>query len=154
MTALPVAVGYAGPLFPNRCCFILDVVLAVTLLNFAVFVGCCLDNWAGLRENRSACAVLFVVLFAVFLASPESSADSPLLTVAKLMHNGTYSGYYEKCTAIYDYLENCEEEDVVIAMPDYIDGFECFYFDEDETAWVNVGIAEYYGKKSVRRKEE
>ncbi len=154
VTALPVAVGYAGPLFPNRCCFILDVVLAVTLLNFAVFVGCCLDNWAGLRENRSACAVLFVVLFAVFLASPESSADSPLLTVAKLMHNGTYSGYYEKCTAIYDYLENCEEEDVVIAMPDYIDGFECFYFDEDETAWVNVGIAEYYGKKSVRRKEE
>ncbi len=154
VTALPVAVGYAGPLFPNRCYFILDVVMVTAFLNFAVFIGCCLNEWAGLRENRSACAVLFVVLFAVFLASPERSEDSPLLTVAKLMHNGTYRDYYEECTAIYDYLENCEEENVVLPMPDYIEGFECFYFDEDENAWVNVGLAEYYGKESVRRKEE
>lgn len=154
VTALPVAVGYAGPLFPNRCYFVLDVVMVVSFLNFAVFVGCCLDNWAGLKENRSACAVLFVVLFAVFLAAPEKSSDSPLLNVAKLMRNGTYRDYYEECTAIYDYLENCEEDNVVLSMPDYIEGFECFYFDEDETSWVNVGIAEYYGKESVKRKAE
>lgn len=154
VTALPVAVGYAGPLFPNRCYFILDVVLVVTFLNLAVFIGCCLDKWAGLRENRSACAVLFVVLFAVFLAAPETSSDSPLLTVAELMHNGTYRDYHEECVAIYEYLENCEEENVILPMPEYIDGFECFYFDQDETSWVNVGIAEYYGKESVKRKEE
>lgn len=150
VTALPVAVGYAGPLFPNRCYFVLDVVLAITLLNFAVFIGCCLDKWAGLRENKSACAVLGIVLFAVFLAAPESVSESSLMTVAQSMHNGTYQNYYEDCVAVYDYLENCEEDNVVLPMPGWIDHFACFYFDEDETSWVNVGIAEYYGKESVK----
>lgn len=153
VTALPVAVGYAGPLFPNRCYFILDVVLAATLLNFALFIGCCLDRWAGLRENKSACAVLLIVLFAVFLAAPESISESSLMTQAQSMHNGTYQDYYEECVALYDYLENCEEDNVVLPMPGWIDNFACFYFDEDETSWVNVGIAEYYGKESVKRGE-
>ena len=74
--------------------------------------------------------------------------------MARLMRNGTYREYYEKCIAVYDYLENCEEENVILPMPAYIEGFECFYFDIDETAWVNVGIAEYFGKESVKRKEE
>jgi len=154
VTALPVAVGYAGSLFPNRCCFVLDVVLIVSFLNFAVFAGCCLDRWAGLRRNRSACAVLFVVLFAVFLSSPEKISESSLITVAELMHDGTYRDYYEECVSVYDYLENCEEENVVLPMPGCIEHFECFYFDEDETAWVNVGIAKYYGKESVKREKE
>ncbi|MCM1174305.1 MAG: DUF6056 family protein [Blautia sp.] len=154
VAALPVAVGYAGPFFPNRCCFVLDVVLAVSFLNFAVFMGCCLDRWAGLRDNRSACAVLFVVLFAVFLSSPEKISESAVITVAESMHNGTYRNYYEECVSVYDYLENCEEENVILPMPEYIDNFECFYFDEDETAWVNVGLAQYYGKKSVKREGE
>ena len=154
VTALPVAVGYAGPSFPNRCYFVLDVVLAVTLLNLAVFFGCCLEKWSGIRENRSACAVLIVILFVVCLYSPETSSEAPLFKMARLMRNGTYREYYEKCIAVYDYLENCEEENVILPMPAYIEGFECFYFDIDETAWVNVGIAEYFGKESVKRKEE
>ncbi|MBD5458794.1 MAG: hypothetical protein HDR27_09520 [Lachnospiraceae bacterium] len=154
VTALPVAVGYAGPLFPNRCCFILDVVLVVSFLNFAVFIGCCLEQWADLGDNRGACAVLYVVLFAVFLFSPEKISESSIITVAELMHNGTYRNYYEECLSVYDYLENCEEENVVLPMPGYIENFECFYFDEDETAWVNVGLAEYYGKESVKREDD
>lgn len=47
VTAFPVAFGYSGSEFPNRCCFILDVVLVLSMLNFAVFCGCCLDKWGG-----------------------------------------------------------------------------------------------------------
>ncbi len=43
---------------------------------------------------------------------------------------------------------------MVLKMPEYIENFECFYFDSDENGWVNLGIAKYYGKKSVRRAEE
>ena len=32
VTAFPVAFGYSGPDFPNRCCFILDVVLVISFL--------------------------------------------------------------------------------------------------------------------------
>ena len=47
VAAFPVALGYAGPAFPNRCCFILDVVLVLSLLNLAVFIGCCLNILGG-----------------------------------------------------------------------------------------------------------
>lgn len=154
ITAFPVAMGYNGPAFPNRCCFILDVILILSLFNFAIFIGCCLDRWAGLAGNRAAAAVLLVVLFASFLSAPRSAAESSLTAVAGSVRNGAYEAYHQECIAIYDYLENCPEEDVLIGMPAYIENFECFYFDDDETSWVNVGLAEYYHKNSVKRKNQ
>ncbi len=154
VTTFPVVFGYGGPSFPNRCYFILDVVLVVSVLNFAVFIGCCLDRWSGLRENKSSLAVLMIVLLAMFISCRETFADSALFTVAKSVNNGSYRRYYEKCVSIYDYLETCPEEDVVLEMPEYIEDFECFYFDEDENSWVNVGIAQYYHKNSVRRQSQ
>lgn len=107
-----------------------------------------------MHKDKSACAVLIVVLFMAFLFSPESISESALIAVAESKHNGSYENYYQKCKAIYDYLETCPEEDVVLEMPEYIENFECFYFDEDENGWVNVGIAQYYHKNSVKRKSQ
>ena len=154
VTAFPVALGYGGPEFPNRCYFILDIVLVLSLLNFALFIGVCLDRWAGLCENRSALAVLYVVLFAAVLLAPETLSDSALIAVAESEHNGSYADYYKRCIEIYDYLEQCTEDDVVVDVPAYIENFECFYLDEDPEGWVNVGMAEYYHKNSVRRMAE
>lgn len=154
VTTFPVVLGYGGASFPNRCYFILDVVLVLSLFNLAVFIGCCLDMWADLRTNKSALAILYVIVFSVFLLSPEALSDSTLVTIAKSQRNGTYKNYYEKCVAVYEYLETCPEEDVVIRMPAYIENFACFYFDDDETGWVNVALAEYYHKNSVKRKND
>ena len=154
VTVFPVVLGYGGPEFPNRCYFILDVVLVLSLLNFVVFIGCCLDLWADIYANKSVWAVLLIVLFNAFLFCPETLSESALMKVAESNHNGSYRNYYEQCVAIYDYLDNCPEEDVVLEMPEYIENFECFYFDEDETGWVNVGLAQYYHKNSVKRKAE
>lgn len=76
--------------------------------------------------------------------------SSAFLTVAKSIGNGSYREYYEQCTAVYDYLETCPEEDVIIEIPPFIENFECFYLDEDIDGWVNVGVARYYGKRSVK----
>ena len=154
VTAFPVALGYGGSYFPNRCYFILDVILVLSLFNFAIFMGCLLDRWAKLHDDRRVWAVLWIILFSSFIFSPEALSESALMAVAESKHNGSYRNYYEECVGIYDYLENCTEEDVVLEMPEYIDNFECFYLDEDESGWVNVGIAQYYHKNSVRRKAE
>ncbi len=154
VTVFPVVFGYGGSYLPNRCYFILDVALVVSILNFAVFIGCCIDRWSGLKQNRSAVAVLLIVMFAMLLSGRETMDNSAFLTVAKAMGNGSYRDYYEQCTAVYDYLENCPEEDVVIALPGFIENFECFYLDEDADGWVNVGVARYYHKNSVRAKPQ
>lgn len=154
VTAFPVALGYGGPYFPNRCYFLLDVILVLTMFNFAVFIGCLVDRWAKLHTDRRVWAVLWIILFSSFILCPEALSESALMAVAGSKHNGSYQNYYEECAAVYDYLENCTEEDVVLEIPEYIDNFECFYLDEDENGWVNVGVARYYNKNSVRRKPE
>lgn len=154
VTAFPVAFGYSGPEFPNRCYFVLDVVLILSLLNFAVFIGCFLDRFANLCEDRKVWAVLFIVAFASFLSAPEPIADSAVMRVARSMHNGSYKNYYEECREAYDYLATCPEDDVALPVPEYIENFECFYLDEDPDGWVNVGVAQFYHKNSVRKQAE
>ena len=149
----PVALGYGDYYVPNRCYFIIDTVLVISLLNLALFVGICLHRLCGLPADAKSTAVLLYICLASVIVSPLSVGEMPLYRVARSVHNGSYREYYEKCVEIYDYLETCPEEEVVLEMPEYIEDFECFYFDVDESGWVNQGIAAYYGKKSVRRAE-
>lgn len=150
VTVFPVAFGYGSSYFPDRCYFVLDMALVISLSNFAVFIGCCIDRWSGLRENKSALAVIYIVMFAALLCGKETMETSAFFTVAKSIGNGSYREYYEQCAAVYDYLAACPEEDVVIEIPPFIENFACFYLDEDEDGWVNVGVARYYGKRSVK----
>lgn len=150
----PVALGYNSDYIPNRCYFIIDAALVLSLLNLALFVGICLHRRLNLPADGRTISILLYICLAALIVSPLSLAEMPLYRVARSVHNGTYRNYYEQCVSRYEYLETCPEENVVLEMPDDIDDFECFYLDSDENGWVNVGIAEYYGKKSVRRTEE
>lgn len=147
----PVALGYGGYYVPNRCYFIIDAALVVSLLNLALFLGVCCHRLGGLPSDGRTMTVLLYVCLAALVVTPLTVEELPLYRVARYVHNGSYSDYYDKCAAIYDYLETCPEEDVELEMPEYIEDFECFYIDADETGWVNQGIAAYYGKRSVRR---
>lgn len=147
----PVALGYGGFYIPNRCYFIIDTTMVISLLNLALFLGVCGHRLCDLPSDGRTAAVLLYICLAALIVTPLSMAELPLYRVARRVHNGTYREYYEKCVGLYDYLEECPEEDVELEMPDYIEDFECLYFDEDENGWVNQGIAAYYGKRSVRR---
>lgn len=147
----PVALGYGGYYVPNRCYFIIDTALVISFLNLALFLGVCCHRLWGLSSDGHTVTVLLYICLTALIVTPLTVEELPLYRVARYVHNGSYRDYYEKCTAIYDYLATCPEEDVELEMPEYIEDFECFYIDEDEKGWVNQGIAAYYGKKSVRR---
>lgn len=147
----PVALGYGGYYVPNRCYFIIDTAMVISLLNLALFLGVCSHRLGGLPADGRTVTVLLYICLAAFIVTPLSMEELPLYRVARHVHNGSYREYYEKCAAVYEYLEGCPDEDVVLEMPEFIEDFECFYIDEDENGWVNQGIAAYYGKRSVRR---
>lgn len=149
----PVALGYDAFSVPNRCYFIIDTLLVLALLNLALFVGVCLHRLVGISADGRTLSLMLYVCLAALIVTPLTVEEMPLYRVTRAVHNGSYREYREKCMAIYDYLESCPEQEVVLTMPDYIADFECFYFDSDPEGWVNEGIAAYYGKKSVRRGE-
>lgn len=147
----PVALGYGGYYVPNRCYFIIDTVMVLSLLNLALFLGICAHRLCGLPSDGKTVTILLYICLAALVVTPLSVEELPLYRVARHVHNGSYRAYYEKCAAVYDYLETSPEEDVELEVPEYIEDFECFYIDEDESGWVNQGMAAYYGKRSVRR---
>lgn len=149
----PVAPGYDSAYVPNRCYFIIDTLLVLALLNLALFAGVCLHRIGGLASDRKTVLLMLYVCLAAVIVTPLKLEELPLYRVARSVYNGSYREYREKCVAIYEYLETCPEQDVVLEMPDYIADFECFYFDPDPEGWVKRGIAAYYGKASVRRAE-
>ncbi len=147
----PVALGYGGYYVPNRCYFIIDTVMVLSLLNLALFLGICAHRLCGLPSDGKTVTILLYICLAALVVTPLSVEELPLYRVARHVHNGSYRAYYEKCAAVYAYLETSPEEDVELEVPEYIEDFECFYIDEDESGWVNQGMAAYYGKRSVRR---
>ena len=147
----PVALGYGGYYVPNRCYFIIDTAMVLSLLNLALFLGICAHRLCGLPSDGKTVTILLYICLAALVVTPLSVEELPLYRVARHVHNGSYRAYYEKCAAVYDYLETSPEEDVELEVPEYIEDFECFYIDEDESGWVNQGMAAYYGKRSVRR---
>lgn len=149
----PVALGYDAFSVPNRCYFIIDTLLVLALLNLALFIGVCLQRIVKVPADGRTLSLMLYVCLAAVIVTPLSIGELPLYRVTRSVHNGSYREYYEKCAALYDYLETCPEQDVVLSMPDYIVDFECLYFDSDPDGWVNQGIAAYYGKASVRRGE-
>lgn len=150
----PVALGYGDYYVPNRCYFIIDTALVISLLNLALFAGICLHKIWGVPADARNIAVFFYVCLAVLIVSPLTLSEMPLYKVARSVHNGSYRDYYGECVKIYDYLETCPEKDVVIDVPAYIENFECFYLDEDVNGWVNAGVAQFYHKNSVKAKPQ
>lgn len=148
----PVALGYGDYYVPNRCYFIIDTALVIALLNLALFLGICLHRLWGVAADARSIAFLLYVCLAVLIVSPLRVSKMPLYRMARSVYNGSYRDYYEECVRLYGDLEACPEKDVVVEVPAFIEDFECFYLDEDENGWVNVGVARYYGKGSVKAK--
>lgn len=154
--AFPVAFGYDGFYLPNRCVFAVDFALIVPLLNLALYAGFLIRNvLCEGRVKKEMYAILGVICLAVLFCCEESPMESLLRTVAGSLRAGVYASYYEDCLACYEYLETCEEEEVVLAVPEFSDPFFTDHFvrfdlEEDEDNYINRSVAAYFGKKSVK----
>ena len=72
--------------------------------------------------------------------------------LSKKLADGTLTCNYENCVDVLGYLDTCEESDVIIKnFPNEIERFGNFWISEDPTHWVNVAIAQYYKKNSIRK---
>lgn len=152
IVAFPVFLGYGGNYVPNRCQFVVDVILLLGMLNFAFFIGCCLRKWCDIGTDKKTLAILLFIVTAAFILCEESVSESPVMKVAQNARSGLYREYYEECCALYERFENAPEQELVIEaadFPEFIDDFECFYMDKDPTKWVNNALAIYYGKESI-----
>ena len=159
VTVFPVLMGYGVGWMPNRCFYILIVVMDIALGNLALAVGALLSNLLKEKAQKPVLIALAAVLLALFVTTPYNIREYIFLKMDKQLYLGEFQENYDKTKAMIDSFADMEGEDVELNVPTHpeeIRNFYCFYLTEDPTSNFNKDIAKAYGLKSIvnTRKED
>lgn len=93
-------------------------------------------------------------MFLIIMGNLNSSwkiSNSVPFRMWREIGKGSYKSYYNEVKTIYDKIESDSNKDVFIyGLPDSIDTFQTIDISEDMSSWVNVEMAQYFGKNSVQ----
>ena len=159
VTVFPVLMGYGVGWMPNRCFYILIVVMDIALGNLALAVGALLSDLLKEKAHKPVLIALAAVLLALFVTTPYNIREYIFLKMDKQLYLGEFQENYDKTKAMIDSFADMEGEDVELDVPTHpeeIRNFYCFYLTEDPTSNFNKDIAKAYGLKSIvnTRKED
>ncbi|WP_147367824.1 DUF6056 family protein [Butyrivibrio sp. XB500-5] len=159
VTVFPVLMGYGVGWMPNRCFYILIVVMDIALGNLALAVGALLSDLLKEKAQKPVLIALAAVLLALFVTTPYNIREYIFLKMDKQLYLGEFQENYDKTKAMIDSFADMEGEDVELDVPTHpeeIRNFYCFYLTEDPTSNFNKDIAKAYGLKSIvnTRKED
>lgn len=164
VVTLPVAIGYNGPSFPNRCRFVELVSAQIYLSVISVTVARILRNKTNWDNNKVKVVVgiLITIQLIPFLNLLRLSEITPYKMVVHIAR-GDYQNEFNRETEILARIENSQDEDVVIDANQIEPAVkEKVYFGDvswtnikrtmltsNPDDWVNQAVASFYGKNSV-----
>ncbi|RKM54492.1 hypothetical protein D6853_13275 [Butyrivibrio sp. X503] len=159
VTVFPVLMGYSVGWMPNRCFYILIVVMDIALGNLALAVGALLSEKLKENAKKPVLIGLAAMLILLFIATPFNIREYIFLKMDKQLVMGEFQENYNNTKDMLDGFADMEGEDVEVDVPTHpeeIRNFYCFYLTEDPTSDFNKDIAKAYGLKSIvnTRKED
>lgn len=150
VTIYPVALGYTLSdisEFPNRTIFIIDVAVIIS----AVFVGMALGNLMAdrimLSNNFKFLVGMICVLF--LLSKDFYPGGYGSIITAKGVLSGEIPQYAKSICELYNIIESSDEEDIIIQMPEPVNGFSHVGLNPDASHWINDSLAQYFGKERI-----
>lgn len=153
VTAFPVVLGYNAEdiaIFSVRTLFPFDLALMLSGVGIAMTLGCLLGVRLK-RPPRFASAVGAGLLAVYLCLSALGVYDCVPADIAKNLRDGSISEYSTQWRIVYDYLDECGYEDVIVRrpMPEYRAGCALTKLAAYPEYWINQDIASYYGLKSL-----
>ncbi|MBR4669545.1 MAG: hypothetical protein IKO84_02990 [Butyrivibrio sp.] len=152
VTVFPVLMGYGVGWMPNRCFYILIVVMDFAFGNLALAVGALLSDILKENFKKPALIALAAVLLVLFAATPYNIREYIFLKMDKQLVMGEFQENYKNTKAMLDGFADMEGEDVEVDVPlhpEEVRNFYCFYLTEDPTSDFNKDIAKAYGLNSI-----
>ncbi len=153
VTCFPVVLGYgySSKALPNRCLFIEVIVLVVSSVMVSGIIG---YTKKGLADLSSQYTGMILIMFLIIMGNLNSSwimSNLVPFRMWKEIGKGSYKSYYNEVKTIYDKIASDSNKDVFIYdLPDSIDTFQKIDISEDMSSWVNVEMAQYFGKNSLQ----
>lgn len=157
VTIYPVMLGYGSNAisnFPNRAFFVVNTVTVLALSNMAILAGYWMAAFIKVKGIKSigltgAFGVLILVLLVRMFVHFDLS-DMFAIRTSKQLYDGTIQTYYRDCKAVFEYLSECDEGDVMIEeFPAGIENFNNFEISASPDHWINQSVAAYYNLNSI-----
>lgn len=153
VTMFPVALAYDASYFPNRCQYILDIVLMGTFMFGAAALGVLLKDIYTTYKERVQLMVIFTgIALAIFVSNETYDLSELNMFKTKVaLDSGSIQNYGKNCIEMYEYIEASEEKDVVIPkLPLTLPTYTKVLITDDPTFWINEALAVYFDKNSIR----
>lgn len=156
ISTFPVCYGYGSSTLEQRGYLILDIYI---VLGMFLFMNCLVNYLKIYRQitlsksNLMICGML-IMLFLGYLQRDIPFSQIPSLQCLSQLKEGKIQECYKGWEQILCEIESSESEDVIIKIDNALLDDEVIIMypslSENPTKWVNVAVAEYYGKNSVR----
>lgn len=159
VTIFPVLMGYGVEWMPNRCFYILIVIMDIALGNLALVIGALLSYLSKDKAKKSAPVILAAALLILFITTPFNVREYIFLKMDKQLVTGEIRDNYSKTKDMIDGFADMQGQDVEVDVPtdpEEIRNFYCFFLTDDPNSSINADIARAYGLNSIvnTRKEE
>ncbi len=154
-TIFPIVLGYGDyTYFPNRCTFLANITITLVVLNISLLMGVILRKYVvGEKNTKLMLSLLVIIALVCFLREGNRMEENSAVIQINNLANGSVRTFYNETNALLDEIKNSSEEDVVLERNPYsVPQFAEFYLSQDETFGLNVDLANFYGKNSIRIK--
>ncbi len=151
----PLVFGYGMVYIPNRQYFIGVAFLLLGIVMSVFYLGGWLQHHKQTlisKKHFRKTSVGAAIILALLVLGIEGYAGNPYYsTISGMNEVREYSNGWKK---VFREIEKSEEDDVVIYADQSLNNNEmilmCPNITSDAEDWVNVAVAEYFGKSSVR----
>jgi hypothetical protein len=152
-TDFPVLLGYSNITFPDRALFVQDMVMQILILIWFGQLAVFLKARVSLPELSKGAIAAVVAICLLACCLPFINRTPAEWTTPRMIGeiaDGSIASFSETELGIMDEIQNSPDENVVIDHQEALPGFVVnIGLTADEDYWVNVSVAEYYGKDSV-----
>lgn len=156
----PVFLGYAlessEAVLPERCYFVQDGAMYLFLFVIVIYMaGWMKERSDPLQIKKEGLLLLSMVGFltlCIWHSGMELANMYPSLYLAKQIEDGQNARFVEYWQSIFDFIEESEEKEVCV----YRDELKTYSvlmspgLNQDKEFWINVRVAQCYGKDSVQ----
>ena len=152
VTYFPVCLGYSSTGSPNRCKFILTLVLVISMVIISVLAGEIFAQNIKFEYMQHVIGIA-IVLLVIMPTERENWKLTSLIPYKTMMEltEGNIQSYYRDVNRIYDTINNDENDDVFIySLPEVNDLFFTIGFSEDPNYLLNRQCAQRFCKKSIQ----
>ncbi|MCQ2548497.1 MAG: DUF6056 family protein [Lachnospiraceae bacterium] len=150
----PVILGYGVPWIPQRCVFVVTVMMVLAWGNIFWMIGTLIPS-INIAKIGFGIGIIFTLV--VIFTNQATYKDMALLRLNYCLVKGQLPTYYREFQQMLEYLETREGEDVILTEEHYPKPIEyafCFELYDDPDSSVNLSLSRVYGLKSLVLSEE